>query len=119
MATRAKPAPMGRRLRELREAAGLQLDDAAYQVRQMLPDAMGVSRETIRRYETGDTSEEKANLLVLVALAGVYGCKVSDFAPKKGEELGVVKDLLMQTPVCLTADDVSLVAQHLLTTSAA
>lgn len=105
MATRAKAATMGERLRELREAAGMQLDDAAYHVRQILPMAMGVSRETIRRYETGDTPEAKTNLLVLVALASVYDCKVSDFAPQKSDELRAIKGLLLQTPGCITGDD--------------
>lgn len=65
---------------EARCRHGLRLDDAAYLARQVLPANLGISRETIRRYETGLVPESSANPLYVAALAVVYEVTVSDLS---------------------------------------
>lgn len=58
-----------KRLKMWREKADLSIDDLAYQVRHRLPQPEGVSRELIRRYESGSVPPERMSTIVLMAIA--------------------------------------------------
>ena len=75
------------RMARSREHANLRLDDAAVFARQYLASSWGVSRETIRRYENGDTTEDKVDPTFLAALAKVYGVKLDDLSPSAAARL--------------------------------
>ncbi|HXY99934.1 MAG TPA: helix-turn-helix transcriptional regulator [Stellaceae bacterium] len=62
-AARQVDVAIGRRLREARRGAGISL--------QQLGDAMGVSAETVRRYETGLRRMAPARLAAAVRFLGV------------------------------------------------
>lgn len=117
MATQATPAPMGHRLREFRDAKGLDLDEAKVELGRRLPKGLGVSRETIRRIETGVISEMDAPPHVLMGLAKVYECNLSELvSPEKLRQIDQLKEL-WRNSACLTADDA--LAKSLLSTAAA
>lgn len=67
------PGPFAKRLREARQNAGMPLDVASVYVRELLGSDWGLSRETLRRYEDGTTTEDRADPLVVAALADLYG----------------------------------------------
>lgn len=107
MATRLRTT--GDRLRELRETKGYDLDEAKVELGRVLPRGSSVSRETIRRYET-EYADAQMNPLVLVGLANIYGCAISDIAdPTDSAELSAemvrMRDMWLRTPGCLTAGD--------------
>lgn len=62
----------GRKLRELREAAGL--------TQEQLAEAVGVARPLITRAETG---AKELSLAVAAAVARELGCKIDDFVRKE------------------------------------
>lgn len=70
-----------------REQSGLRLDDAASRARDTLGNGSGPSRETIRRLETGATTEDRADPLIVGALAQVYGVPVETLSPRLAEQL--------------------------------
>lgn len=74
------PTEFARRMREARERSGLRLDEASVDARRVLGAEWGPSRETIRRYENGMISEERADPLVVVALAEIYGVSVGQLS---------------------------------------
>lgn len=86
----------GERLRQQRETAGYSLADVTYELRSRLPKAMWCSLETIRRMENG-RSETKANPVVVMALADLYGCKVGDLSTVVGDETERLRDLLIRS----------------------
>lgn len=71
----------GRRLAKHRKAAGLRLDDASVRVRDRVGPNIGVSRETIRRYEVGKVAPEDMNPITLTVMADVYNVSLSELAP--------------------------------------
>lgn len=94
--------PLHVSLREWREAAGLRLDDASVYASQRLPAR--VSRETIRRYESGAIAPDKMDVLTLVALIGVYNRRLRDLPDDVTRHVEKAVDLLTSTPGCSTED---------------
>ena len=74
------PTEFARRMLEARTRSGLRLDEASVMARDILGASYGPSRETIRRYETGMISEERADPLVVIALAEIYGVSVGQIS---------------------------------------
>lgn len=70
--TSGKTTAFGKRLLAAREAAGYRLDDAAVFARVELQSTYGPSRETIRRYEVGEIDEDRADMVIVAALARIY-----------------------------------------------
>lgn len=89
------PNDFAERLRSARDAKGLRLDDAAYLARQLLPPAMAISRETVRRYEKGRVPETDANPLYVAALAVVYEVSTSDLSEHAAEGVDRVFGVLV------------------------
>jgi hypothetical protein len=73
----------------------MRLDDAAYLARQILPPTMPISRETIRRYETGRVPEKEANPLYVAALAVVYGVRTADLSEQASEGVASIFGVLI------------------------
>lgn len=80
-ATKA-PTPFARRLIAARHKAGIPLDVASVRVRDMIGSSFGPSRETIRRYEDGTTTEERADAVVIAALAALYNVPLRQLSPR-------------------------------------
>lgn len=85
------------RMKQARTAAGLSLIDVVVAIRAELPRPLWVSTDTIRRMETGDTPEEKANPVTLAALARVYGVGIADLSDFGYKAFEVVKDLAVRS----------------------
>lgn len=86
--------PFGDRMYEARTAAGLPLDEAAVHVRTLLSSTFGPSRETLRRYEDGTTTEDRADPLLVAAAAHLYGVDVDWLSPSVAHQLENVRVLL-------------------------
>lgn len=85
----------GERLRAKREAAGHTLATAYADLRASgLPARFLPSQSTIQRMESGIAAEKKWDGVLVVALADLYGCKVSDISPTISAELESLRDLL-------------------------
>lgn len=84
-------------MRTARQDAELSLAETTYAIRSRLPEPLWISLDPIRRMEVGTTTEEKADPLLVCALAAVYGVQVSDLSPKVAEYLGIVDELLNVT----------------------
>jgi len=67
-------------MQEARQRAGMRLDEASVEARRVLGSEMGPSRETIRRYEAGLISEDRADPLIVTALAEIYGVSVGQLS---------------------------------------
>lgn len=82
MATPHSPPlpPFARRMLEARNRAGMRLDEASVEARRVLGAEWGPSRETIRRYETGKITEDRADAMIVTALAEVYGVSVGELS---------------------------------------
>lgn len=76
-----KSVGLGERLRRERERNGLSLLDAMTEVRRLLPRPLWVTHETLRRYEKGLVPEEKADPVLLEALAIAYGVRLEELSP--------------------------------------
>ena len=87
-------ADWAQRLRGRRNELQMRLDDAAYLVRQRLPQPMGLSRETLARLERGQVPEDRADPVVIAALADVYGCPVAELSPLAATHLSSLRQLL-------------------------
>lgn len=94
-------------MRLTREAAGLSLSEATFQLRSVLPKALWCSLETVRRMENGRTTEDKADPVLVTALADIYGCKVRDLSPLVADELKGLRGLLARSSACTTAASAS------------
>lgn len=83
MATRSSGSTtaFGKRLLAAREAAGLRLDNAAVFAQMELQSSFGPSRETIRRYEIGEVDEDRADMVIVAALARVYKTPMDKLSP--------------------------------------
>jgi hypothetical protein len=82
--------PFSKLLREWRWAAELTIDDAAYVATRLLPDVLGISRETVRRLESNEVAEEKSDPLKVAAMARAYGhnyCELSALAAKRAKAI--------------------------------
>lgn len=73
-------SPFARRMQKARLSSGLRLDEASVEARRILGATYGPSRETIRRYEVGLITEERADPLVVTALAEIYGVNVGELS---------------------------------------
>ena len=69
-------------MRLARESAGMNIETAALKVRTALPNGVRFSRETLRRYETGQVPEWLASFAILRVLAEVYRCELDEVAPR-------------------------------------
>ena len=93
----AAPSSFGERMKEAREQAGLSTMNAAYAIRSRLPEPLWISNEPIRRMENGKMAEEKADPILVCALAAVYGVEVRTLSPLIADALGLVDQLLHAT----------------------
>lgn len=83
----------GKRLERAREQAGLRLDDASVRLRDLVGPVLGVSRETIRRYEADLVPEEKWDPVVILALADIYGVPIAQLSPVALDALARLNEL--------------------------
>lgn len=90
------PTLFSQRMRKAREAAGLTLADATFVLRARLPNHVRPSLETIRRLETGFTSEEKADPVIVAALAKAYGRPISELSPIAAEAVEQLRSVLYE-----------------------
>lgn len=79
--TSSNTTAFGKRLLAAREAAGLRLDNAAVFAQMELQSSFGPSRETIRRYEIGEVDEDRADMVIVAALARVYKTPMDKLSP--------------------------------------
>ena len=82
------------RMRDARKATGLSLVEASFRVRVWLPEAEWVGYDVIRRIEAGVTPEEKADPVLLAALAKAYGTEVADLSEVGDKALSMVRELV-------------------------
>jgi hypothetical protein len=59
-----------------------------------LPRNKTVSGEVVRRYELGVVAEDKADVLVVLALAAALGCRIEELSPVLAAEQPVIERLL-------------------------
>lgn len=93
MSTTTTPTPHGNRLRDQRTKAGLTLDEAWADLRQIIPKRIAPSKSTLQRMET-DTPEESWDPLVVMGLAALYHCRITDLSPLMGDDYEGVSDLV-------------------------
>lgn len=86
----------GSRIRQRREDAHLTLIELMIEVRQRLPRSRWVTNETLRSYENGTKTEDKADPVVVAALADVFGCSIADLSPTIAESSVMIRDLLLR-----------------------
>lgn len=96
--------PHGQRLRDHRLKAGLTLDEAWADLRQLLPKRYRPSKSAIQRMETHDP-EEKWDGIVVMAMSKLYKCRVRDLSPLIAEEFDEVSDLVASTLPWITVLD--------------
>lgn len=87
----------GTRIRRRREKAGLSLINVMVEMRSRLPRSQWPSQEKLRRYESGAVPETRADPLLIVALADIFGCKVADLSPVASEAVQSMRDLLIRS----------------------
>jgi len=90
------PGELGGRLKIAREAAGMSLLDAMTEVRGRLPRPMWVTHETIRRYEQGIMPEDRADPLLVGALAITYKVPVGWLSPAADDQLRDIFELVVE-----------------------
>lgn len=100
--TKTPPTEFGRRLTKAREAMGWTLERAAVKIQDALDDGnqrrlaagkgsgVGPSREQVRRLETGEVPEGSADLVLVAAIARVYGVPVRWLSPYIADKIGVL-----------------------------
>ena len=76
---RATAGTFGRRLRELREGAGLSQERLAFQLKTATGDADFISRKTIDNYERGSTDP---SLRRVMAIADLFGVSLDDLVQR-------------------------------------
>lgn len=82
--------PFGDRMYEARTSSGLPLDEAAVHIRG-IDSTYGPSRETLRRYESGETPEDRADPLIVAAAALIYGVDLTWLSPSVASQLSKVE----------------------------
>jgi len=87
----------GDRLLAARRSKGLSRTEASFAIRDYLPRAMWVSGETIRRLEAGLTPVDKADAVLVQALANVYDIRLADLSEELVIDLERVRDLLSRS----------------------
>lgn len=102
MATTEEQSPpgagaFGTHIRQHREAADLSLRDLHVELQSRLPRSRWVSYEKLRRYENGMMPETRADPLLVIALADVFGCKVAELSPIADQAVQVMRDLLIRS----------------------
>lgn len=93
MSTPTPTTPEGQRLRDHRKATGLTLDEAWADLRQILGKRFAPSKSKLQRMET-DTPEASWDPLIVMGLAHLYKCRISDLSPLMGEDYERVSDLV-------------------------
>lgn len=86
--------PFGAMVRERREAAGLSISEMRDALRDRVPDRYVPSISTLSRWETGQVNDKRVDGIVIVGLARVFGCRVSELSPEVASELDRTSDLL-------------------------
>lgn len=84
----------GEILKQARVDAGYSQDEATFRSRQYLPESLWFSTGTLQRFENGTTPEQKANPVVLRALAKLYGVPLRQVSVLADESLSEVRTLL-------------------------
>jgi len=88
----------GRRLRRAREEAGFSLARVAGLIQEKLGNTErgrgNPSHEQIRQYEMGVVAEERADLVVVLALAELYGVPLRWLSPSLARQARVALDML-------------------------
>lgn len=72
----------------------MRLDDAAVKLRDLIGPVLGVSRETIRRYEIGAVPEDEWDPIVIAGLADLYGVTIARLSPNVPERLDHLSTLV-------------------------
>ncbi len=85
---------LGDRLKAAREARKISLRALMVHVDSLLPLPLWVTDETLRRYETGFVTEEKADPIIVQAVARALGVSVEDLSPSIAIELNQLRALL-------------------------
>lgn len=110
MTTPTTANPHGQRLRDFRIAAGLTLDEAWADLRHLLPKRSAPSKSTLQRMEAG-AAEAKWDGIVVMGLAKLYRCRISDLSPMVAAEFDEVSELLSSSsPWITTPGQLSLLA---------
>lgn len=96
MATRTPPAPatMGARIRAHRKAQQRSLFDFTLAVREYLPPVSRVTDETIRRYEKDMIDEDRADPILIAAIAAALDLEVSEISPSAAASIPALRSLL-------------------------
>lgn len=89
------------RLRDRRLAANLTIDEAWAELRAIIPKRYLPSPSKLQRMET-ETPEEKWDGIVIVGLARVFGCRISDLSKLVAKEHEMVGDLLASASPWIT-----------------
>jgi hypothetical protein len=85
---------LGERMERRRQRAG---SPSYRSLARTLYDMLGVyapTDESLRRLHVGRVSPEKADVVILAAIAEVYGCKVADFSASAADRAKAARDLL-------------------------
>lgn len=90
---------MGRVLREARKAKGWTLDDAMFEARTRYPH-LRMGRMKIHRYESAPVDRDRLDVPMVIALAEMYGLRVSEVEPSLVEEMREITDLLNRVSPC-------------------
>lgn len=83
-------------LKNMRNEAGLTLDDALFELRTRLPKPLWISRATLSRIEASDAKVYE-NLMTVSVLVGIYGQSIDELGEEVGEHFNTVYDLLEST----------------------
>lgn len=87
----------GQRLRDLREGLGLSLEEVGVDAKRALGRRRGVSSENLRRMETGDIPEDKADPIFVGWLCERYDeVPVREVSALISDKLGEQRDLLVR-----------------------
>lgn len=88
------PVTLGEKLREARQSLGLSLEEVTFRLRAGLPERDWPKIMTIQRIETGATPADKVPLILLKAMANVYGLPIEDLDPGAAIDLTKYEDVL-------------------------
>lgn len=100
--------------------AHLSVEKARDQLLVTIPPRFVPGTKTLHRIEAGEVAEEKVNSILIIGLAKVYGCRISDLSPAVAAEHDALEDLLASSlPWTTTRDPDQTSLDDLLTFSAA
>lgn len=82
------------RLRTARKLAGLSVDEAAYRLRDVVPECHQVRASTLTRLETGRIAT--IDTVLLMGLAAIYDVSMEQLAPGSGHDVEQIADLAVK-----------------------